>query len=89
LFFTTVPVFVVILNESNFLDDFSKNTAKSDFMDIRPVVVDLLPRANGRTDGQTEKNGYFYKSDNEIFRNTSKKRISMRSGGWGLPWHKL
>jgi hypothetical protein len=37
------------LNETNFVDGFSRNDSKESFMDIRMVGNNLLPKSNGRT----------------------------------------
>jgi hypothetical protein len=52
------PLFLSGLSETSFLDRFSKNTAISNFMKLRPVGAELfLPdgQADGRTGRQKER----------------------------------
>ena len=49
------PLFLSDFNETRILSpDFSKNIQIQNFMEIRPVVA-LLFHADGRTDGQTDR----------------------------------
>ena len=68
------PLFLSDLNETNFLDSFSKNIEISHFMKIRQVGADLFHedrltggRMDGRTDGRTGRHGEAYSCFSQFF----------------------
>jgi hypothetical protein len=62
------------INEREFA---GKYIAIYNIMNIRPVGADFLPRAQGRTDGWTEKHGEYKLS--QFFQRVNKKRTSVLS----------
>ena len=52
-------IFVIFEWNCDILEEFLKSNTICNFTDIRPVGTDLLPIAEERTNGRTEKHGEF------------------------------